>query len=101
MSADRGRFLDAAERIGCRLCRDAVWSNGRCSWLGWAMEVHAGQWTTAFHALGSNLYEGTSGIGLFLARLANITGDPIVRVTAEGALAQALTAVDRLAAGGE
>jgi lantibiotic modifying enzyme len=73
VSAGRARFLNAAERIGWRLCRDAVWSNGRCSWLGWAMEPHAGQWkTTVFRAVGSTLYEGASGIGLFLARLANL-----------------------------
>jgi type 2 lantibiotic biosynthesis protein LanM len=101
VTGDRGRFLAAAERMGCRLCRDAIWSNGRCNWLGWAMEPRAGQWVTAFRAAGSNLYDGTAGIGLFLARLARVTGDPIIRATAEAALAQALTAVDALAAGGE
>jgi lantibiotic modifying enzyme len=56
---------------------------------------------TAFHAVGSSLYEGASGISLFLARLANITGDRIVRSTAEAAQAQALTLVDALVADGE
>jgi lantibiotic modifying enzyme len=98
---DRGRFLVAAERISCRLCRDAIWASGRCGWLGWAMEPRAGQWVTAFRAAGTNLYDGTSGIGLFLARVACLTGDPIIRATAEAALAQALTAVDALAASGE
>jgi type 2 lantibiotic biosynthesis protein LanM len=101
MSADRARFLAAAERIGCRLCRDAVWSGGRCNWLGWAMEPRAGQWATAFRAMGTNLYDGTAGIGIFLARLARYAGDPIIRATAQAALAQALTAVDGLAAAGE
>jgi hypothetical protein len=41
------------------------------------------------------------GIGLFLARLAHITRDPIIRTTAEGALAQALIAEEALASGGE
>ncbi|HEY3640838.1 MAG TPA: lanthionine synthetase LanC family protein [Xanthobacteraceae bacterium] len=101
MSADRVRFLDAAERIGCRLCRDALWSDGRCNWLGWAMELRAGQWGTAFRAMPANLYDGTAGIGLFLARLAHHTRDPIIRATAEAALGQALTAADALAAEGE
>jgi lantibiotic biosynthesis protein len=101
VTGDRDRFLAAAERIGCRLCRDAIWSDGRCGWLGWAMEPRAGQWVTAFRATGTNLYDGTAGIGLFLARLARLTADPIIRVTAEAALAQALTAVDALAASGE
>jgi lantibiotic modifying enzyme len=73
VNADRSRFLDAAERIGRRLCRDALWSDGRCTWLGWAMESRSGQWVTAFRAMATNLYDGTSGIGLFLARLAQLT----------------------------
>ena len=101
MSGDRDRFLAAAERIGRRLCRDAIWSDGRCAWLGWAMEPRAGQWVTAYRAMGTNLYDGTAGIGLFLARLAALTGDPIIRATAEAALAQAMTAMDALAASGE
>jgi lantibiotic biosynthesis protein len=101
VTGDANRFLAVAERIGCRLCRDAIWSNGRCGWLGWAMEPRAGQWVTAYRAMGTNLYDGTAGIGLFLARLADLTADPIIRATAEAALAQALTAVDALAASGE
>lgn len=101
MSGDRERFLASAERIGCRLSRDAIWSDGRCGWLGWAMEPRAGQWVTAYRATGTNLYDGTSGIGLFLARLACLTGDRVIRATAEAALAQALTAVDALAGSGE
>ncbi|HUN41403.1 MAG TPA: lanthionine synthetase LanC family protein [Acetobacteraceae bacterium] len=102
MSRDRDRFLAAADRIGCRLCRDAIWSDdGRCNWLGWAMELRAGQWGTTFRAASANLYDGTSGIGLFLARLACLTGDPITRATAEAALAQALAAVDSLTGRGE
>jgi lantibiotic biosynthesis protein len=101
VTGDRDRFLAAAERIGCRLCRDAIWSDGRCAWLGWAMEPRAGQWVTAYRAMGTNLYDGTAGIGLFLARLAALTADPIIHATAEAALAQSLSAVDGLAASGE
>jgi lantibiotic biosynthesis protein len=101
VTGDRERFLTGAERIGCRLCRDAIWSGGRCGWLGWAMEPRDGQWVTAYRAMAANLYDGTAGIGLFLARLAALTDDPIIRATAEAALAQALTAVDTLAGSGE
>jgi lantibiotic biosynthesis protein len=101
VNGERDRFLVAADRIGCRLCRDAIWSDGRCNWLGWAMEPRAGQWATAFRAAGTNLYDGASGIGLFLARLARLTGDPICRATAKAALSQALTTVDSLAESGE
>ena len=101
MRDDRVHFLDAAARIGRRLCRDAVWADGRCNWLGWAMEARGSQWVTAHRAMGSLVYDGTGGIGLFLARLAHFTGDPIIRTTSEAALAQALTAVDALSGAGE
>lgn len=65
------------------------------------MEPHGGQWVAVHRAMGPLLYDGSAGIGLFLARLARISGDPIVRATAEGALAQASSAADALAAAGE
>jgi lantibiotic biosynthesis protein len=101
MISDRMRFLDTAARIGRRLCRDAIWADGQCNWLGWAMEPRGSQWVSAYKAMGSSVYDGTGGIGLFLARLAHLTGDPIIRTTAEAALAQASTAVDGLSAAAE
>ena len=41
-------------------------------------------------ALEPNLYDGTAGVGLFLAQLAAVTGDADVRRTAVGALHGAL-----------
>ena len=101
LSAARQRFLEAAVRIGRRLCRDAVWHEGRCNWLGWAMEPHGGQWVSVYRAMGVSVYDGAAGIGFFLARLARLADDPIITTTAVGALAQALTAVDELSAAGE
>jgi lantibiotic modifying enzyme len=101
MIAERDRFLDAATRIGLRLCRDAIWWQGRCNWLGWSMEPHGGQWIPVHRAMSSLVYDGTAGIGLFLASLARLSDEPVIRTTAEGALAQALTAVDPLAEAGE
>lgn len=99
--SDRAAYLETALRIGRRLCRDAVWSDGRCNWLGWAMEPHGGQWVTVHRAMGSLLYDGSAGVGLYLARLARLDDDPILRTTAEGALAQALTAADAMEGAGE
>jgi lantibiotic biosynthesis protein len=91
-----GGFLAGAERIGRRLCRDAVWDGDRPGWLGWAMEPRGGQWVTAMRAAGTSLYDGVAGIGLFLARLAKRSGDEIVAATAEAALWRALEDVDKL-----
>ena len=101
MTSDRQVFLEAALSIGRRLARDAVWSNGQCNWLGWAMEPHGGQWVSVHRAMGSLVYDGSAGIGLYLARLASVSGDPIIRATAEAAMAQALSASDSLEASGE
>jgi type 2 lantibiotic biosynthesis protein LanM len=79
-------YLEIAERIGARLCRDAIWYQGRTNWTSDFLDGEA----VAHGALGPELYSGTSGIGLFLWRLAEVTGERIFRVTAEAALRQAL-----------
>lgn len=86
-------YLDIAGRIAARLCRDALWSRGRCNWTADFFE--AGR--VAHGALGPSLYEGTSGIALFLSRMASVTGERIFRLTAEAALRQAF---EKLAAAG-
>ncbi len=90
-------FLDAADRIGTRLCRDAVWVKDRCNWLGWALEPINGAIITVYRAQTSAIYDGTAGIGLFLARLAKLTGDPLQKTTALGALNQAFGGIPDLA----
>lgn len=101
MSADSQPYLEAALSIGRRLCRDAIWWGDQCNWLGWAMEPHGGQWITVQRAMGSLVYDGTAGIGLFLARLTRYTDDPIIGETAEAALRQALGNIDALEGAGE
>lgn len=55
------------------------------------MEMLNGNWTVAHRSFGPQLYNGTSGIALFLVRLFAATGEPRFRRTAEGALEQALS----------
>ncbi|HEX3581828.1 MAG TPA: hypothetical protein VH087_08695, partial [Thermoanaerobaculia bacterium] len=74
----RERFLDIAWSIGMRLCRDAIWDGDRCNWLGDSMEAHAGEWKVAHKSFGADLYSGTSGIALFLARLYRMRPDAVV-----------------------
>jgi lantibiotic biosynthesis protein len=89
MNPDRQKYLAAAAQLGAHLCRDAIWWENRCNWLGSVMESVNGSWTVIERALGPDLYGGTSGIGLFLARLAEVTGEKLFRRTAIGALNQA------------
>ncbi|HEX6161088.1 MAG TPA: lanthionine synthetase LanC family protein, partial [Thermoanaerobaculia bacterium] len=91
VSEPRQRFLDAAWSIGARLCRDAIWDGARCNWLGDSMELHGGEWKVAHKSFGPDLYSGTSGIALFLARLDALRPDPLVAKTARGAIGQALS----------
>src|SRR5208282_717399 len=71
-------FLKTAERIGARLCRDAVWYQGRTNWTSDFLDGES----IAHRALDPDLYSGTAGIALFLWRLAKVTGERIFRVTA-------------------
>lgn len=90
-------FLETADRIGARICRDAIWDGGRCNWVA-GYEARVGKDGVDYQALDPSLYRGTSGIALFLARLARATGERIFGATADGARRQALSQEDRLQA---
>ncbi|HET7231935.1 MAG TPA: lanthionine synthetase LanC family protein [Longimicrobium sp.] len=87
--ADAG--IEAAARIGARLCGTAVWDRDRrhCNWMGRTDgdegPPQPGARPTAA-ALAPHLYGGSSGVALFLAELYGATGDPRARETAVGAL---------------
>ena len=88
-------YLDAADFIGAKLCRDAIWSGKRCNWFG--VPVRTTQRAVELDAqsmCASDLYSGTSGIAVFLALLFAATGEKIFRITAEGAIRQALSRLD-------
>jgi hypothetical protein len=93
----RPSALEAADRIGSRICRDAVWSGDACSWLDWSGEEQRAGWVAVHRALGPSfinpcggvsLYDGSAGIALFLARLYQQTGERLHGETAMGAANQ-------------
>jgi class II lanthipeptide synthase len=87
---DTAALLRAAERIGARLCRDAIWSGERCAWMAPADEPGpAGTWSGVHRVTGPGLHSGTAGIALFLAHLHAQTGESVFRMTALGAAAHA------------
>src|ERR1044072_9888400 len=96
MSAQGETFLEAADYIAARLCRDAVGACARCNWLGDSMEFVGGQWTVAHRAFGADLYSGTSGIALFLAEVFKKTGELLFREAAEGGARQALSRLEEM-----
>lgn len=87
MSSDT--FRDAAAAIGRRLVREAIWDGARCSWMGAAVEPKVRS-APEYRPLGPLIYDGTAGVGLFLAELAAATGEAGARRTAVGALRHAL-----------
>ncbi|HWW62310.1 MAG TPA: hypothetical protein VN181_13140, partial [Thermoanaerobaculia bacterium] len=62
-------FVDTAFDIGAQLCRDAIWSNNACNWLGDSMDPVLGEWRVVHRSFGADFYSGTSGVAMFLARL--------------------------------
>jgi lantibiotic biosynthesis protein len=95
MTHQNSAFLEAADRIGSRVCRDAIFANDCCNWIGSSMETVDGVWATIQRALGGDLYGGTSGIALFLAHLAAHSGDIVHRRTARAAVAHARRSIEQ------
>lgn len=100
MKPTNGTFLDVARSLGAGLCRDALWADGRCNWLGDAMEFTGHAWSVVHRAMGPDLYAGTSGIALFLGRLYQVTREPFFRATAEGAIQQARSRAEDMSSEG-
>ncbi|MGI3902021.1 MAG: lanthionine synthetase LanC family protein [Janthinobacterium lividum] len=82
-------FLEAAVRIGERLCAQAFWAEDRdcCNWMSRTDVEDASQAASqlASRAIGAHLYAGSGGIALFLLELARITGRDVFACTAVGA----------------
>ena len=79
-------FLDSALQIGRRLCADAIWWEDRCTWLGDSPTGGRGrQQTLNTVSFNHDMYGGTSGVALFLARLGELVDDRIIQRTAGAA----------------
>jgi lantibiotic modifying enzyme len=94
-------FLEAAVQIGRSICRSAYWDQDQvcCNWVGRSLveSPRMGELLTpTVTALGPGLYDGTSGVALFLAQLFARTGNLEFRHTALGAITRALRQLDRL-----
>ena len=85
--------LEVAAEIGVRLARETIWDSGRCVWLGHEM---LGPGVTSYGTLPADVYSGTAGVGLFLAALWRVGRIEEIRLTAIGAIRQALAGVHDL-----
>jgi hypothetical protein len=83
--------LNAAVAIGDVLVREAIWHEGRCTWVGTDIGASP-DGSPVQAALGADLYAGTSGVAVFLAALAvAAAGRPEFARTAIGAIEHALS----------
>ena len=100
MNSSPQNFLEAAEFLGAKLSRDAIWAGKRCNWFGLHVtERGTGVPVVSHRMCGPDYYAGTSGVAIFLAHLYAATGEKVFRSTAEGAIRQALSRLDHFPRG--
>lgn len=81
-------YTQAALRIALAICRDAVWNNNSCNWIGSGSEEQYGMPRGYAKALGHSFYDGTAGIAWFLLQQQQVAPHPLVQKTLHGALEQ-------------
>jgi lantibiotic biosynthesis protein len=97
MPSDGPAFVELAGRLGHEIAESAIWSDGRCNWVGALPRDEAVMPGRAeLEALGPDLYGGTSGVALFLAEAGVRLDDDRLRATALGAIRLALDQADRV-----
>lgn len=89
-------YTGIALGIARELTSEAIWHEGRCTWIGPVVERRSGRIVFAEHSLPPDLYGGTAGIGLVLAEVAALTGDRGCERTARAAARQSLATLDRI-----
>lgn len=93
MQIDKTLALATATEIAEHLCRVSFSHGGRCSWCGTVDMGHEDSESLIYRTLGPDLYEGTSGIALFLGETFLRVGERRFREAAGGGISRAL---DRL-----
>lgn len=86
MSEDTERYLRIVEKLADKLCRDALWFENQCNWLGIFHHTQIANAKILLRALPSNFYEGSVGVGFFLAAAFRQFQKPVYKQTAIGAL---------------
>jgi len=80
-------FLETAQRIGDRLVESAIWSDGSCTWIiNTPDRKNRESRKSVKEQADVGIYQGVSGIALFLLELYRITGGSKLRKTIEAAL---------------
>jgi hypothetical protein len=89
-------LLGVATDLAKRLVQSAVWHRDRCTWLGPVAAVDdQGAMAFSYGNIGPALYDGDSGIALFLSLVGAATGYAEATETALGAVRHALSVTAR------
>jgi lantibiotic modifying enzyme len=92
---DKGLALAAASAIANHLCETAFFHQERCTWCGTVKGLDDEFGSVIVHqTLGSDLYDGTAGVALFLGEIFGKVCDHRFRRAAEGGIARALDRVE-------
>ena len=90
-------YLEEAQSIAVDICKDAVWYQDMCNWIG---QEHDHQGSSSPQLISTNLngslYDGTTGVALFLASVYKLWKEEIVCDTAKGAMRHALGATQMI-----
>jgi len=87
LDPDSERLVEAAGLIGQRLVKAALWDGELCTWeVSTNDRVDPWARKRVLERAGGALYQGSAGIGLFLAELSGVLGDERFRRTINGAL---------------
>ncbi|MGD9533405.1 MAG: lanthionine synthetase LanC family protein [Candidatus Nitrosocosmicus sp.] len=91
------QFLNSAEGIAKHICSSAYWFDRRCNWIGNAVtEISPGNNSIFTKSLSCDVYDGTSGIALFLLALYGYTKRQEYLETIEGAVNHSLSNAKKL-----
>ncbi len=89
---DTEQLGQAAIAIGDRLCYEAIVADDRAVWSGAQLDLIDDDWQVTESTVGPELYGGTAGIALFLARLGSTLGSQRHLDHAQMGIRQALAA---------
>jgi hypothetical protein len=89
-------LLDAAVKIGKRLCKQAIWQDDKCTWQIITPDMSAPKLMVGLKGItAGDLYQGTAGIALFLLELYKITLDPQMKKVSRGAINNSLSEIPK------
>jgi type 2 lantibiotic biosynthesis protein LanM len=93
------QYRQAAISIGNRICKDAIWYNDTCNWVGLAVDINNGRKIYS-RALPPDFYDGIAGTAFFLLQLYRIDKHPVVYKTIKGAINQLISSGNEIKSNG-